>query len=568
MAGIFALVVAALMIVNYLQVRATDPLDNPELLRLREELASAPGADEELIYQIRALDLLARRAFFTNQAQLRIGGYLLLAAAVVFVIAFRLAARWNPKVPTPLDAANGEGYWQGIAQAKELITGTAVILVLVTLTAAYLTPMDIPPFEEALAEVPPPTEDEEPAVETVAYEFPGWEDMLEQWPSFRGPGNIGVAHYTTAPMRWDFETGEGILWDVETELKSPNSPVVWGNRLFISGADNETREVYCYDTETGELLWRQALPPFPGTPDPPPRVMDETGYAAPTMAVHGPLVFAIFGTGDIACFDFDGNLVWGRNLGVPENHYGHSSSLIAFDDKLYVQFDDSSAPRLIALDAATGNEVWVAERTKISWASPACAPTPFGFQLILASERDVDGYDPATGELLWTEEGLDGEVAPSPAILNDMVFVANEYAMATAVRLSDEGGGVTSEIAWQWHEFLPEVASPTSSPGYFYLATSFGDFICLDAETGETVWLEEFDRGFYSSPIRVGERIYVVDVRGIMHIMATGGEFELLASMPFPEPVYATPAFLDGRIYVRTENRLICIENSEQHDGN
>ena len=561
-AGIFTLVLAALLIVNYLQIRATDPLDNVELLKLREQLAASGGEDENLVNQIRVLDLLVRKAFFTSQEQLRIGGLMLLAGAIVFLAAFRLAARWNPKVPAPGGTPDTQAYWGALAQSRELITGSAVVLVLVTLTAAYFTPTDIPmpsaaATVEMAGEAPPPV--------SPAADFPSWEDMLAQWPSFRGPGGIGVAHFATAPTQWNIETGEGIRWKVETPRADFNSPVVWDNRLFLSGADGETREVYCFDTGTGALLWRQTLPVFPGTPETPPKVTEDTGYAAPTMAAHGTYVFAIFGTGDMACYDFDGNLVWGRNLGVPVNHYGHASSLIAFEDKVYVQMDDSEQPRLMALDAATGEEVWNTGRKKISWASPACAQTPFGFQLILASELDVDGYNPQTGALLWTQEGLDGEVAPSPAISGDVVFVANEYAMATAVRLSAAGEAIASEIIWQWEESLPEVASPTSSDEHFYIATSLGEIICLDKESGEEVWLHEFDQGFYSSPVRVGDRIYAVDLQGTMHIFGTGKEFELIGSLDLGEPVYATPAYLDKRMYVRTERQLMCIETN---DGN
>lgn len=558
-AGLFTLVLASLLIINYLQIRATDPLDHPELLKLREQLAAASEPDEALVEQIRTLDLLVRKAFFTSQAQLRLGGRLLLAGAIVFVVAIRLAARWNPKTPAPEGAPDRMGYWRTLAQSRELLTGVAIVLVLATLAAAYLTPLGIPALvgqEEA----------KEGAAETdtvsgaPASAVPSWEDMLIQWPSFRGPGGYGVAHFTTAPVNWDLQAGEGIRWNVEAPQGSFNSPVVWGARLFLSGATKELREVYCYDTETGQLLWRQALPAFAGTPETPPKVSEDTGYAAPTMAVHGDRAFAIYATADIACFDFEGRLLWGRNLGVPENHYGHASSLIAFGDKVYVQLDDSKQPRLLALNAATGEDVWSAGRKKISWASPACAPTPFGFQLLLASELDVDGYEPETGTLLWTQEGLDGEVAPSPTISGDVVFVGNEYAMATAVRLSGSTEAVQSEIIWQWEESLPEVASPTSSDDYFYIATSLGEIICLDKNTGEEVWLHEFDQGFYSSPIRVGDRIYVADLQGTMQIFGTGQEFALIAALDLGEPVYATPAYLDGRMYVRTESRLMCIE--------
>jgi len=339
--------------------------------------------------------------------------------------------------------------------------------------------------------------------------------------------------------------------------------VVWGDRLFISGATTDVREVYCFDTETGKLLWQSTLTPFPGTPEEPPEVGEETGYAALTMAVHGDRAFAAFGNGDLACFDFEGNLLWGRNIGVPDNHYGHSSSLIAFEGLLFVQFDDHAQPRLLALDVDTGKEAWIARRKKISWASPACVPTPLGMQLILASEQDVDAYDPRTGALLWTQECLDGEVAPSPAYANGMVFVANEYAMATAIRLGEADGAVQSEIAWQWDEYLPDVASPVASDDHFYIATSMGDIACIDRESGKTVWLQEFDEGFYSSPILVGDRIYAMDREGGMHIFGTGSAFELISAPELHEPSGATPAYLDNRIYVRTHGHLLCIEAHE-----
>ncbi len=563
-AGLFTLVLASLLIINCLQIRATDPLDNPELLTLREQLAASTGNNEALIEQIRALDLLVRKAFFTSQAQLQLGGRLLMVGAIVFLVAFRLAARWNPVLPSPVDAPDTMKYWRILAQSRELITGVAVVLVLVTLVAAYMTPFDIPVpgMEGQATEVAA----EAGAIsDAQAADFPSWEEMLAQWPSFRGPGGYGVAHFTTAPVNWDLQAGEGIRWAVDAPQGGFNSPVLWDKRLFLSGATQELREVYCYDAETGELLWRQAVPAFPGTPETPPRVTQDTGYAAPTMALLGDRAYVIYATGDIACFDFDGGLIWGRNLGVPENHYGHASSLIAYAGKVYVQLDDSSQPRLLALDAATGEDVWTAERKKISWASPACVPTPFGFQLLLASEYDVDGYDPATGSLLWTQQGLDGEVAPSPTISGDVVFVGNEYAMATAVRLTGSNEAMQSEIIWQWEESLPEVASPTSCDECFYIATSLGEIICLDKDTGEEIWLHEFDQGFYSSPIRVGDRIYAADLRGTMQICRAGREFEAIAALDLGEPVYATPAYLDGRIYVRTESRLLCIEDNAAH---
>ncbi|MDQ1255950.1 MAG: outer membrane protein assembly factor BamB, partial [Candidatus Hydrogenedentes bacterium] len=508
-AGVFCLTVTVLLIANYLQIRSVVPLDNPELLALRKQLAAAPKADEQLIEQIRVLDLLARKASFTSQAHLRLGGNLLLGGVIVLLVALRIAAKSRPRMPLPGVPTSEKRYWTTRARVRELTAFTGVVCLALALFAAYFARLDVP---QPASEPAPATQ------EPAAASWPSWEAMQQNWPSFRGPGAYGVAHYTTAPTDWDGESGKNIRWKTEVPLTGPNSPVVWGNRVFLSGATKDTREVYCFDTETGALVWQKKLDPLPGTPGTPPKISDETSYCAPTMAVHGDRAFAIFANGDLACYDFDGNLVWGKNLGVPENHYGHASSLLAYQNLLFVQYDQKTNGKLYAFDIATGDEAWSVPRKKISWASPVCVPAPSGFQLVLNSELDVDAFDPLTGKVLWTVACLDGEVAPSPAYGGGMFFVANEYATSTAIRFNAE----TPEIAWQYDEYLPDVSSPVADGQRFYITTSMGDVVALDAATGTAAWEHEFDEGFYTSPILVGDRIYVTDRSGITQIFKAG----------------------------------------------
>ena len=553
--GLFSLVVCTLLIANYLQIRAIEPLDSPALLQLRQQLTDTPVADEKLVEQIRAMDLLARKAFFTSQAHLRMGGHLLLGGVAVLLISLKLAARWRARPPVPPDRDLSKEHWRSAARGKELITFVAVLLVIAALLAAYLAPLQIPavPIEEAGQQ----SSDTDPG---AAPTYPDWETVRQHWPSFRGPGGIGVAYHTNAPTDWDGESGRNIRWKVEVPLPGFNSPVVWGDRLLLSGATNETREVYCYDTETGALVWKRSVENMPGTPESAPKVTEETGFAAPTLAVHGDKAFAMFANGDLVCFDLEGEQRWGVNIGMPDNHYGHSSSLIAYGDLLLVQYDDNSQPRLMAFNVETGKQAWTTPRKWISWASPAYIHTPLGVQLILNSEEDVDAYDPRSGALLWTQQCLSGEVAPSPAFGGSTVFVANEYAFASAVRLDTSGDATRTEVVWEWDEILPEVASPVATQEHCYIATSLGEVVCLDIETGAKVWSHEFDKGFYSSPILVGDRIYALDQEGTMHIFKTGAEFELIGSPRLAEPASTTPAYLDRRIYVRTDNNLLCIE--------
>jgi len=563
--GLFVLLVFILLVVNYLQVRAADPINNLLITELRDQYASAPEQNEVLAQRIRDLDLLTRKAFFTSQYHLRVGGLLLIGGVIVFLVAFKNMARWKPEVPELPDTPPAELEWLSYAGSRQFITWVGVALLAGGLVASYMTESVLASHAVSVspesANSSPAEKVPEPApVQAVARKIPSWDDVSLNWPSLRGPGSCGVAHFTTAPVAWDVESGTGIRWKTAVPRPGANSPVVWGNRLFLTGADEENRDVYCYDTESGDLVWQRTLERFPSTPDEAPDVTEDTGYAAPTMAAHGDQVFALFANGDIVSYDFDGNLVWGYGLGLPVNHYGHSSSLLAYENLLYVQFDDSENPRLMALDVATGDEVWVAQREKISWASPILAHTPFGPEVILCSESDVDAYNPISGELIWSQECLGGEVAPSAAYANGIVFAANEYAVASAIQLSGDENAVQSEILWEWDDLLPEVSSPVGDGERFYFGTSFGDFVCLNAETGEEVWVEEMGEGFYSSPILVGDRIYILDMEGTTFIFEAGSEFKLLGSNPTGEPAFATPAYLDGRIYLRTFENLYCIE--------
>jgi len=560
--GIFTFIIFILLAVNYLQIRKVDPINNELVKQMRIEYSELSEKDEVYAKRIQDLDLLTRKAFFVSQKHLRIGGMLLLVGSIIFLVAFKNMVRWKNELPELAEVPTAEKEFLSYAQSRHLITWGGVVLLAGGLFAALMTEnlLGAEALEAEGLGAPELDGAAEEAEAVVAKEYPDWEAMEVNWPSFRGPGSSGQAHFTNAPLDWDVETGTGVKWKLEVPLPGGNSPVIWGDKLFLSGADEASRAVYCFDTETGEMLWTQTLEPFEGTPADSPGVNNETGQAAPTMVVHGDQVFAMFANADVVSYDLDGNLIWGKNFGLPDNHYGHSSSLLAYGGLLYIQLDQMSSAKLIALDVESGEMAWEKGREHISWASPILAQTEFGPQLILVSELNVDAYDPASGDLIWSQECLGGEVAPSPAYSDGVVFAANEYAQATAIQLSGSAGAVQSEILWQYDQYLPEVASLVSDGERLYFATSIGDLVCLDAKTGEELWVEEVDEGFYSSPVLVGDRIYILDREGTMFIYRAAAEYELLGSPSLGETTFATPAFMDGRIYIRTETQLYCIE--------
>lgn len=556
-AAAFTLAVCVLLIADHVRLTQMDPLNDPHLLQLRGQLAASTGDNEALVEQVRTFDLYARRAFFSNQEQRRTGGWLLLGGALVCFLALQLSRLWNPKLPR-VGKPDLPDHWELNSLFRQLMAGAGILLVAVSLFLAFTVQSDLavmlgqtgvsaPPVEQTLLSAQPDKPDTVPQ----AAGLPAV-DLSTGWTSLRGLGNIGVASVAHAPTAWDVESGDGILWKAEVPVRGYNSPIVWDGRVFLSGGDEEGLEVFCFDADSGDLLWQQTVESDAEFPE----VSDDTGYAAPTMATDGRRIYAIFATGDLAAFDFDGSLRWQKNLGVPDNPYGMGSSLLSDGERLFVQYDHSEDQKVMAFDGATGERVWETARTHISWSSPSLIETGGGRQLVLNDEEYVTAYDPVSGAQLWQVACLGGEVAPSPAFNGrDILFVGNEYAQASAIRLT--GGG--PQVLWQYDDYLPEIASPVASENLVFIPTTAGDMVCLDLLTGEVCWEQEYDEGFNSSPILVGSLVYAIDLGGVVHIVDAAKEYREVAAIEMGEPVYATPAFVGDRIYIRTDYDLYCI---------
>jgi outer membrane protein assembly factor BamB len=284
-------------------------------------------------------------------------------------------------------------------------------------------------------------------------------------------------------------------------------------------------------------------------------VNEETGYSAPTAATDGIGVYAIFANGDIIALDMDGKKIWAKNLGLPGNHYGHSSSLMLYKDLIIVQYDQKSAPKLLALSTKSGSIVWSANRNvKISWASPIIVNTGKRTEIILAAEPYVASYNPDNGAELWKVDCISGEVGPSPAYANGMVFSVNDYSKLAAIKLGDQ-----PSVLWENTEYLSDIPSPVATDKYLFLSTSFGLTVCYDAVNGQKYWEKEFGNNVYASPIIVEGKVYILDRTGIMHILKVDKEYVSLSEPKLGENSVCTPAFTDGRIYIRGDKNLYCI---------
>jgi outer membrane protein assembly factor BamB len=536
--GIAALVIGILLAATLVQMRIHDPIISGDLSAFAQLIDRNPS-DQNLRDEVRALDMLARKAYFTSLYQMKAGAVILLIASAIFLIMWNIQVTFFPAPPLP--PGEKTPWWRRQTQsAKTVAIVSGAIVAIVTLSGInhkYQLTSTLLARRDSIAD---------------SEKFSQW------WMNFRGPNGTGIAHFANAPTKFDGETMAGIRWKVETPLEGFSSPVVYDNRVFVTGGSKDIRQVYCFDVNDGKLLWKRDVKI---TNQPAPKVDKETGYAAPSIACDGRNVYAIFATGELAAFTLKGKPVWSRFLGIPDNHYGHSSSLITSNGLLFVQFDEYDTGKLLAIDTRNGKTVWEVQRTILSWASPILINTGVRRELILVDNEYVTSYDPATGRLLWSEDCLYGEVGPSAAFANGMVFTANEYAVAAGidvVNTDDEGRAVKR---WQWRGDLPNTASPVAIDSLLFLATATGIVTCINTNSGQTLWTQMFDRGFYSSPIISGGNVFLFDRNGVMHVFAVSPtEFKPVASSPIGEPVTTTPAILDGYIIIRGDKFLYRID--------
>lgn len=597
----FALIMTVLLIANFVQTKLNKPIDNKTIPALVKRLSENPG-DETLKAEIRAFDLMARKAYFTSQWQIRTGSYLMFLGVIISILAVRYVLSAKSKLNEIDSVEKVNELDKLVAQKWVIYVGSG--LVVLALVSGFLSSNSLKEYmvNENIAEVEEPTavpnasaeqisapaEQSVPSAASVSNEnattdnvapgnpsettagtasaevaakpaaLPTQAELKANYPFFRGPQGNGVAFQKNTPTDWNGAGGKNVLWKVKVPKAGFSSPIIWGNQLFVTGADAQARMVYCYDKNTGKLLWEASADNIQGSPSSMPKVTADTGLAAPTMATDGRAVLAIFATGDVLALDMSGKRLWARNLGVPDNHYGHGSSLIVYKDKLLIQYDTNRSGKLLALNTQTGATVWeTARSSKISWSSPILVNTGNRTEVILTTNPNVNGYDPQTGKELWNIACLSGEVGPSAGYADGMVFAANEYAKLVGIKI----GGGTPEIAWEADEFLPEVSSPLAVNGLLFIATTYGVFACYDAKTGVKNWSQEYGDAFYSSPVYADGKVYITDMAGKTHIVKATKDYQLIGTPELGEKAVCSPVFQDGRGYLRGMNNLYCLGN-------
>lgn len=394
-------------------------------------------------------------------------------------------------------------------------------------------------------------------------------DTDGNWPCFRGSGGSGIGTHANVPVSWDGPSGKGILWRSPVPLIGSSSPIVWQDRVFISGGKGDKLEVYCYDGSSGRLLWTGSVPMtrLPNGEDFEP--LEDTGLASPTMVTDGKRVCAIFTTGDLGCFDFRGRRLWTKSLGMPDSAYGYASSLAIHGNLAIVQYDQGGAEdgksRLIALDMASGDVVWQTKRPVAnSWSSPIVVGIEGKDTIVTAADPWVIAYDPATGTELWRAECLAGDIAASPIYANRRVFIIEPYSKVVAIDPRGRGDVTKTHVVWNNEDGGPDICSPVSDGESVYLLSD-GLLTRHAISDGRTLWEEDLREYFLASPSLVGDKMYLLSNKGNTFILKAGAEYKLLGKSALGEECRASPAFADGRIYIRGQKNLYCIARAAEN---
>lgn len=402
----------------------------------------------------------------------------------------------------------------------------------------------------------------------------------ENWPQWRGPRLTGISSETQVPTTWS--ATENIAWRVELPGKAGATPVVWDDHIYLTTANDTELELWCVSTD-GKKLWQRSL----GAGDFAVR-SDEGNMASPSPSTDGRHVWAMVGTGALACFDRDGNEVWSFNVedryGELQISFGMPSTPILDDDRLYLQLihgDRNPATQeavVVCLDASTGKEIWkqprpsdAREECEHSYASPAIYRDANQSFLLTHGADYVVAHSLADGHELWRCGGLNPpgnynetlRFVASPACAENLIVVPSAKG-GPVYGLRPGGSGDITEskkfVAWIYPDKTPDVPSPLIYDGLVYLCRENGNLLCLDAETGEEIYHEKTVRDRHrASPVMANGKLYLTSRSGVVTVVRAGREFEILAQNDLGEDISASPAIASGTIYLRTFDSLFAI---------
>ena len=418
------------------------------------------------------------------------------------------------------------------------------------------------------------------------------------WPGFRGANRDGVGDGIDTPVDFDLESGDGVAWSIELPGLGNSSPVVWGDRVYVTtavaaggstplrvgltGSGEEVEEasehrwlVLAYDKASGKKVWETEV----GKGVPLTKRHFKATQANSSPATNGEHVVVVFPTAGLACLGVDGALHWKHELGGlnaggfndPGLQWGFAASPIIYEDKVILQVDIHDGGYLAAWDLKSGKPLWRTERPDVapSWATPAIWSTAKGDELVVNASI-IRGYDPKTGRALWSLSPTSIQVVASPVLGSRNLFVSSGYPPARPIYAvkpgirgdhsieSDEDAG---SLAWYRTRGGAYMPTPLLYRGLLYMVHHNARIVAHDARTGDRIYQARLSQGgtCTASPVAANGKIYQGTEEGTLYVLGAGPEHKEVAVYDFGEPLMATPAISEGLLLVRTPSKLIAL---------
>ena len=438
-------------------------------------------------------------------------------------------------------------------------------------------------------------------ITTIALVAAGTAVSAQNWPSFRGANAAGTADGAPTAVKWDAPAGQNVAWKTPVDGVAVSSPIVWGNRVFVSTAvsstpgegirtgqygdvepitdvSRHTWRLLSLDKATGKVVWDKVV--YEGTPKT--KRHPKSSQASATPVTDGTHVIVSFGSEGLYAYDFDGTLLWKKDLGVlnagwffdPDYEWGIGSSPIIYKNMVIVQCDIQRGSFLAAFDTSSGKEVWRTAREEIpSWSTPTIFEANGRAELVTQATNATRGYDPNTGKELWKYTGNSEIAIPTPVVGPGVVVITNGYRGVQPIIAVKPGasGDITlktgetrnESIAWGTTRGGPYIPTPVIYRDQLYILQNNGVLAAHNVSTGERLYQERLGGtggSFSASPVAADGKIYLSSEDGDVFVVKAGPANELLAKNPLGEVIMATPAISDGLLIFRGLKHVYAIK--------
>lgn len=393
----------------------------------------------------------------------------------------------------------------------------------------------------------------------------GQEETARYWPQWRGPRLDGHSAQTQVPVQWS--ATENVAWKVAIPGKGHSSPIVWGERIFLTTCLEKEgkRLVLCLNRGDGRMLWQKEVFSAPLE-----KKHSLNGYATATPATDGKHVWATFLKAPevvVVCYDLEGNEVWRKSPGKFFSMHGWGVGPILYKDMVIVNCDQDAQAYIVAMDKETGREVWRIDRPNRvrSYCVPAIFQAAGKMQMVLTGSKSVASYDPDTGRQHWVIDGPTDQFVASPVFADGVFFITGGFPTFHIMGIRPDGEGNVTETHVLWHhkQGASYVPSPIAFDKYFVVVSDEGLATCLEARTGRRMWSQQLGKHHRPSPVCADGRLYFLADNGDMFVLKAAPQFERIGVNAIGENCFASPAIAPGQMFIRGVDSLWCIKTGE-----